>query len=104
MNIQSLTDGPLATDTADALRDALRIPTDTRPIAERLRERDKDRASLNRKARRYYDPFPDRDAFAPDPDLGSPILMPGTDLFTPGCGITPPQGGQVDYDGSTDDT
>jgi hypothetical protein len=101
MNIRSLTDGDLTANTADTLRDTLRIPTDPRPIAERLRERDKDRAGLNRKARRYYDPFPDRDSFPPDPYLGSPILMPGTDHFIPGCGVTPMAYGDVDVGDDT---
>jgi hypothetical protein len=99
MNIRSLTDGPLNLPTAQESRDAMRLPPDTRPISVRLKERERDRASLNRKSKRYYDPFPDRDSFAPDPVLGSPILMPGTDHFIPGCGITPAQGGNADYEG-----
>jgi len=103
MQIKSLTDGPLQLPTAEALRDAMRLPPDNRPITVRLKERDKDRTGLNRKTKRYYDPFPDRDSFAPDPVLGAPILMPGTDRFVPGVGITPPQGGMVDYEGPEDE-
>jgi hypothetical protein len=101
--MKSLTDGSLTVPTAEALRDAMRIPADTRPMAVRLKEREKDRASLNRKSKRYYDPFPDRDSFAAYPVLGSPILMPGTDHFIPGCGVTPPQGGAVDYEGTEEE-
>lgn len=100
--IYSLVDGPLDLPTAESLRDSLRLPPDTRPISVRLKEREQDRARINRKSKRYYDPFPDRDSFAADPYLGRPILMPGADRFIPGCGNTGPQGGDTDYYGADD--
>jgi hypothetical protein len=98
--MNSLTDGPLDPLIAERLRAALRLPPDTRPIAVRLKERETDRASLNRKSTRYYDPFPDRDSFPPEPRLGVPILRPGSTIVIPGCGFTPRQGGDADYEGA----